>query len=123
MKLFQWEEGRQQTGYERMLLLTGKWPIPFDFYLIRYKVGAFIPPHVDKAEKGEFYREHHRMNLVLKHANSGGEFHCKNTIINHPRFKYFRPDLHEHSVTKVTKGTRYILSFGWLGKAHKKALE
>lgn len=54
------------------------------------------------------------MNIIIKRARAGGEFICENTIINHPRLKYFRPDIYEHAVTPVTKGTRYVLSFGWL---------
>jgi hypothetical protein len=34
--------------------------------------------------------------------------------LNWNRVKWFRPDIHEHSVTPITKGTRYVLSFGWL---------
>lgn len=105
-----WEKGRQKSGYDKMLLLTSRWPIPFDLYLLQFPTGSQIKAHTDKPKSGE----HHRMNIIIKRARAGGEFICENTIINHPRLKYFRPDIYEHAVTPVTKGTRYVLSFGWL---------
>ena len=42
---WRWQRGRQGTGYDKMLLLTGRWPLPFDSYLIRYPEGSAIPPH------------------------------------------------------------------------------
>jgi len=27
---FRWQRGRQGTGYDKMLLATALWPIPFD---------------------------------------------------------------------------------------------
>lgn len=107
---WRWQVGRQQSGYDKMLLLWSKLPIPFDCYLIRYKEGSYIPPHVDKVEKGK----HYRLNIVLKKAKAGGEFICNNAIINTSRIKLFRPDVNEHSVTKLTEGKRYLLSIGWI---------
>lgn len=109
---WRWQIGRQKTGYDKMLLLTGLFPIAFDMYLIRYRVGSHIPPHTDKVEKGR----HYRMNIILKQSKVGGDFVCKNNIINLPRIKLFRPDLYEHSVTELKEGSRYILSIGWIRK-------
>ena len=107
-----WSKGRQNTGYEKIKLISCSWPVLFDSYLIRYRIGDGIPPHVDEVSSGE----HHRLNIVLWGAGEGGEFICDSTLYESPRIKYFRPDIAEHSVTKVTKGSRYVLSIGWLKK-------
>jgi hypothetical protein len=35
-----WQRGRQGTGYDKMLLATARWPLPFDCYLLRYPQGS-----------------------------------------------------------------------------------
>ena len=110
MKWLRWSKGRQQSGYDKMLLLGSYWPLPFDVYLLRFNQGSEIPPHTDAVETGQ----HFRLNMVLKSARSGGEFVCSEPIYESSRVKYFRPDLCEHSVTKVEEGTRYVLSVGWV---------
>jgi len=112
-KVFRWEIGRQKTGYDKMLLLTGMWPLPFDLYLLRFLEGSEIPPHVDKVEEGQ----HYRLNIILKKAQRGGEFICSDTIWNRARVKLFRSDIAEHSVTHVNAGSRYVLSLGWVCKS------
>ncbi len=107
---FRWQRGRQGTGYDKMLLLTALWPLPFDGYLIRYPEGAEIPPHTDPVKAGK----HYRLNLVLKSPKSGGEFVCATPIYASKRIKLFRPDACEHSVTRVVGGSRYVLSLGWV---------
>ena len=110
---FRWQRGRQGTGYDKMLLLTAPWPIPFDSYLLRYPDGSEIPPHSDPVANGR----HYRLNIVLSAPDSGGEFLCSNPIYESKRIKLFRPDACEHSVTRVIGGSRYVLSIGWvLGK-------
>jgi hypothetical protein len=108
--VFRWRLGRQGTGYDKMLLFTLPWPIPFDSYLIRYPEGTAIPPHTDKVEKGR----HYRLILILKSSRSGGEFVCANPMYSSKRIKLFRPDECEHSVTRVIGGSRYVLSIGWV---------
>jgi hypothetical protein len=107
---FRWQRGRQGTGYDKMLLLTAPWPIPFDSYLIRYPDGSEIPPHRDPVTNGK----HYRLNVVLKAPRSGGDFVCAAPIFETKRVKFFRPDVSEHSVTRVSGGSRYVLSIGWL---------
>jgi hypothetical protein len=109
-KLLRWEGGRQNAGYEKMLLCFAYWPIKFDMYLLRFKVGSEIPPHIDPVTSGK----HYRLNIVLKSAIEGGEFICKNPIYETRRIKLFRPDVSEHRVTRIAKGTRYLLSIGWV---------
>jgi hypothetical protein len=112
-RAFRWQRGRQGTGYDKMLLLTAPWPIPFDSYLIRYPEGTAIPAHTDPVQSGR----HYRLNVILKSPQSGGEFLCVNPIYASSRIKFFRPDTCEHSVTRVVGGSRYVLSVGWvLGK-------
>ena len=105
-----WQRGRQGSGYDKMLLLTGRWPLPFDSYLIRYPEGSAIPPHTDPVQAGR----HYRLNIVLKSPRAGGEFVCADPIFATRRIKLFRPDACEHSVTRVVGGSRYVLSVGWV---------
>ena len=107
---FRWQSGRQGSGYDKMLLLTAPWPVPFDSYLIRYPEGSSIPPHTDPVQRGR----HYRLNLILKSPRSGGEFVCATPIYASARIKLFRPDQCEHSVTRVEGGSRYVLSIGWV---------
>lgn len=111
-KLFRWQKGRQQTGYDKMLLAGAYWPIPFDIYLLRFLQGQEIPPHIDQVESDK----HYRLNIVLKTATKGGEFYCSNPIYTSKRIKLFRSDISEHSVSKVIQGSRYVLSIGWIKK-------
>ena len=105
-----WERGRQGTGYEKCLLLTGLWPLPFDLYLLRYRVGQGIPPHNDPVEG---YR-HFRANLILRRGAEGGHFHCADPLFSCSRLYVFRSDLSTHAVDPMVRGTRYVLSLGWL---------
>jgi len=107
---FRWQRGRQMSGYDKMLLLQSMWPLPFDCYILKFPEGAEIAPHVDTVKQGA----HYRLNIVIKRAGSGGEFVCANPIYASERIKYFRPDVSEHSVTRVDKGSRYVLSIGWV---------
>lgn len=109
-KLFRWEKGRQLSGYDKMLLLGSKWLIKFDVYLLRFKEGSEVKLHTDNVEKGK----HYRLNIVLKQAKEGGDFICDNPIYQSNRIKFFRPDACGHSVTKVVRGNRYLLSIGWI---------
>lgn len=110
MKLWRWDKGRQDTGYEKSFIAGLKWPLCFDLYLLRLKKGAFIHPHVDKVNSGR----HYRLNIILNFAEKGGEFICDSPLYCSPRIKYFRPDISRHSVSEVIAGTRYVLSLGWV---------
>lgn len=112
-QLFQWQRGRQGSGYDKMLLLTTTSPIVFDSYLIRYPIGSSIPPHIDPVTG----HHHYRLNIIIKRSIGGGEFICSNPIFSTSRIKFFQPDRCEHSVTEVQGSKRYVLSIGWLWKA------
>lgn len=109
---FRWQKGRQGTGYDKMLLLTAHWPLPFDSYLIRYPEGSEIPPHTDPVTTDR----HYRLNVILKSPREGGDFVCATPIFATRRIKLFRPDACEHSVTRVVGGSRYVFSLGWVRK-------
>ena len=111
---FRWQPGRQGTGYDKMLLLTASWPVPFDTYLLRYPDGSEIPPHKDPVSIGR----HYRLNIILKSPRSGGEFVCACPLFASKRIKLFRSDTCEHSVTRVSGGCRYVLSIGWVLGRH-----
>ncbi|MGB1298018.1 MAG: 2OG-Fe(II) oxygenase [Psychrobium sp.] len=93
-----------------MLLAGAIWTIKFDMYLLRFPEGSEIAPHVDKVSSGK----HYRLNIALKQAIRGGEFICQSPLFEFSRIKLFRPDVCEHSVTKIEQGTRYLLSIGWI---------
>jgi hypothetical protein len=100
-------KGRQAGGYEKMGLVTARWPIPSDIYIIRFKTGTSIPKHRDVVSNGK----HYRLNIVLWPFYQGGRFVCNKTIILVGPVVLFRPDLEEHSLTEITKGMLYLLSF------------
>lgn len=106
-----WQPGRQNSGYD-LLTIVNDPHIPFDFHIIRYKVGARIPPHIDPVKDGR----HFRLNIVLKKAKYGGTFVCLAGRNWWKRVHFFRPDIMYHSVTPVLQGTRYVLSIGWKRK-------
>ena len=104
-----WKRGRQETGYFKLKLLQLK---NFDCYLLKFPQGSEIPEHIDPV----MFKRHYRLNIVLKKARVGGKFLAhsgKKPIINWPRVILFRPDVTSHGVSKIEKGTRYVLSFGW----------
>jgi hypothetical protein len=108
-----WERGRQETGYDKCLLVQSPLPIPFDCYLLRYPDGSEIPPHRDPVSGGR----HFRLNIVLKPARSGGHFVCADPLLDLGPIKLFRSDKSNHSVTRVVGGSRYVLSIGWVLKS------
>ena len=101
-----------------MPLATSKWPLPFDLYILRFGEGSEILPHKDKVSTGN----HHRVNVVLKSAEKGGTFICKDPIFESKRIKYFRPDISVHEVTKVEKVIAMSLVLAGL-KTHNKTVK
>ena len=108
-----WIEGRQGTKYFKCKLLVSE-RFKFDIYLLKYPTGSYIDPHTDPIENGE----HHRVNVVLNRGYFDGgvfeRYYEHKTVFDVHRVNYFRPDLVTHGVTRVTKGTRYTLSIGWI---------
>jgi hypothetical protein len=114
-KLWRWQRGRQQSGYDKLLLIASPWLIKFDCYLLRFPEGCSIPPHTDPVSDVR----HYRLNIVIKQAILGGDFICDAPIFESKRIKLFRPDINMHSVTRVEEGSRYLLSIGWIRKGKK----
>lgn len=102
-----WEEGRQGSGYFKLKLFAFS---RLDLYLLKFPKGSSIPPHVDQVTHGR----HFRLNFIISFFHVGGEFNCKDPIFETKRVKLFRPDISMHSVTRVQKGTRYVISLGWV---------
>ena len=104
-----WIKGRQNSGYDKMRIILSSY-FKFDLYILRFNEGSYIDTHVDPVKAGK----HFRLNIILKNAKKGGEFVCKNTIFRNSFINYFRPDIEEHGVTRIYRGTRYVLSIGWI---------
>lgn len=105
-----WLPGRQESGYDKLLLCANPFLVPFDLYVLRYPTGSEIKPHKDPVQG----KKHYRLNVELWKADKGGEFTCKDPIVALPRIKLFRPDMSAHSVSKIESGKRYVLSLGWV---------
>lgn len=108
-----WKKGRQDSGYFKIKLLESK-RFKFDMYLLKMPVGSYINPHFDQVEG----YEHNRLNFILKKSKLGGNFYTRkyphNVKYYDNRIIKFRPDIELHGVDCVIKGTRYVLSIGWL---------
>lgn len=109
-----WKSGRNQTGHFVHTICKSRWPIPFDIYILKFPEGSHTPPHKDAVYEEFRGRKHLRLNIVIKQTESGGEFRCQQAYVNFPRVKFFRPDIYTHRVDRITKGTRYVLSIGWI---------
>lgn len=77
-------------------------------YLVHYSAGHAIMPHVDMVAEGRLYK----LNCVVVKPRAGGEFWCEKTIFNlFGRIVLFRPDLYQHRVSRIERGSRWLLSF------------
>lgn len=57
--------------------------------------------------------KHYRLNVVLKKPDKGGEFICNNKLsLFNGRVVLFRADTEYHKITKIEKGSRWLLSLG-----------
>ena len=110
MNWLKWQPGRQGSGYDKLLIATARWPVPWDCYLIRYREGSLISYHTDPVDK----KKHFRLNVIVKRAERGGEFYCERAILVSKRIILFRPDISIHAVAKVIEGSRYVFSIGWV---------
>ncbi|MEX2499876.1 MAG: 2OG-Fe(II) oxygenase [Wenzhouxiangellaceae bacterium] len=77
-------------------------------YLVRYSAGHEIMSHVDMVSEGRLYK----LNCVLVKPKAGGEFGCERNIFDlFGRIILFRPDLYKHRVSRIERGSRWLLSF------------
>ena len=112
-----WKAGRNKTGYFKCKLFGfANVLVGIDCYILKYPPGACVPPHTDLVTDSR----HYRMNIVLKRARRGGRFYMFSNRFKH-RVIIFRPDLIEHRVSQVTRGTRYVLSFGFAIRKFKRS--
>ncbi|UJF23543.1 2OG-Fe(II) oxygenase [Shewanella sp. OMA3-2] len=80
----------------------------FAINLVSYGTNHQVMKHIDPVQQGRYYK----LNVVLKKAQAGGVFNCAKCILNFGgRVYLFRPDKHEHSVSKILDGRRVLLSF------------
>lgn len=100
-----WENGRQQSGYEKLQLFKGE---NADAYLLRFPKGSSVPPHRDKVPG----KRHFRLNITLRQARGGGEVRGMDPIFQLGPIVLFRPDIDEHSMTRVYAGHCLMLSIG-----------
>jgi hypothetical protein len=112
--MIKWTEGRQGSGYFKFKIFKSKL-LKMDIYLLKFPEGSYIDLHTDPVEG----HKHHRLNVILKKADKGGQFSStprgwQNMYPTMGRIIKFRPDLEKHMVSKVILGTRYVLSIGWL---------
>jgi hypothetical protein len=76
-------------------------------YLVHYRRGARVLPHVDGLSAGRLYK----LNCVLVKPRRGGAFSCQRTLFNlFDRLVLFRPDRYEHAVSEIEAGSRWLLS-------------
>ncbi len=79
-----------------------------NIYLVHYQQGHRISPHLDMVSSGRLYK----LNCVLVRPRKGGDFRCEKNLCNlFGRVVLFRPDLHEHEVSRIEQGQRWLLSF------------
>ena len=75
--------------------------------LVTYPEGHSVYRHNDPMGGGRYYK----LNLILKAPRAGGVFETEKVIFNlFDRVILFRPDLYQHSVSKIEKGKRVRLS-------------
>ncbi len=127
-----WVRGRQETGYEKLAIPIGAvppWldqltmsslaalatpspPIGWDRYLLRYELGASVPPHIDPPlSEG---RNHVRLNAVIRQSIRGGVLVLdgEEIALSEGDAVVFRPDLQSHAVTTIDDGSRLLWSIG-----------
>ncbi|MEL0618014.1 hypothetical protein V6243_14390 [Cobetia marina] len=75
--------------------------------LVTYPEGHSVMRHNDPMGSGSYYK----LNIVLKKPRQGGVFETDGSLFRlADRVVLFRPDLHEHSVSRIEHGNRVLLS-------------
>ena len=105
-----WEMGRQGGGYRKMKLFSSE-KRKMDIYLLHFPEGSEVPIHIDPAPEGFI---HQRLNIFLKRPKEGGQIFVEGPVLNIGPFNLFMASVWRHLMTRVTKGSAYILSIGWL---------
>jgi hypothetical protein len=97
-----WEQGRQGTGYRKLLLRRGS---NWDLWVLDYPVGTSIPRHTDPLPNK---KRHFRANIRLLGEEDLFE---GESLFRLGRLVVFRPDIMPHAVSQVRR-RRVLLSFG-----------
>jgi hypothetical protein len=117
MNRFRWRFGRQGGGYSVLTLFSSK-RLRLDVHLIRMRQGDAVPWHIDPAPEGF---KHFRFNFILRRPKLGGWFEARGPtdalLVRTSRAMLFRADTLEHRVTAIERGSRLVLSVGWLETA------
>ncbi|CAH1385501.1 2OG-Fe(II) oxygenase [Candidatus Nitrotoga sp. M5] len=80
----------------------------FSINFVTYPTNHSVMNHIDHVQHGRYYK----LNFVLIKPQAGGVFKCSKCIVNlFNRVYLFRPDMYEHSVSKIDSGKRVLLSF------------
>lgn len=80
----------------------------FAINVVTYQEGHRVLEHNDPMGAGRYFK----FNVVLKKPEQGGVFWAEKVIVNlFNRVYFFRPDKYMHSVSKIEKGQRKLLSF------------
>ena len=109
--MLKWQKGRSGGGYEKLTLVSTRFPIRWDLHIMRMKPDTYVKAHRDPVDG----KKHFRLNIILWKPAEGGKFMVQRRMGTKRwwRFTLFRPDIAKHYVSTVTKGTRYVLSIGW----------
>ena len=79
----------------------------FAINVVTYKEGHSVLEHNDPMGSGRYFK----FNVVLKKPKRGGQFWAEKVIFNlFNRIYFFRPDKYMHSVSKIERGERKLLS-------------
>lgn len=109
LKLFKWQNGRQQgCDYRKFPLWFFRIrKFGFDAYILKYQSAQILPPHRDPIERGK----HWRLNIGYGNDNFVCEsliFGCKLGLFT---IYIFRPDLYEHSLQVYDNTTKLSIGF------------
>jgi len=110
-----WIKGSFSGGYFKLPIFTF---IRFNAELIKLPKESSVEPHFDESYSS--YRDmpcrryrYIRLNFNLKNSK-GGDFICSKAYINNRFLAIYEPDIQYHAFNRVSKGTKFILSFGIL---------
>jgi hypothetical protein len=90
-----------------------------DCWLLRYLEGSSIPPHVDEVSSG---LEHYRFNALIQAPEEGGQLWVsgKPVPLEVGDAYVFRPDVEQHWVDVIKRGTRLVWSVGMVGALRRE---
>lgn len=103
----------QVRDFPTLSAFLGELPA-YGAYVIAYAEGAEKTVHVDPVPRKGF--EHERVVVCLQAAEEGGLLLVNGGLapLSAGEMVFFRADLSEHAVSKVTRGERIVLTVGKL---------